>query len=216
MTRPRTDDAPAVAAPAAGAAAPEDHRARLIEGMTAAVRAKGFQHTTLADVVREARVSRRTFYEHFTDPVDCYLAVLEAVSLRIVAGIAAAIEAGGPAEERLNRAIGVYLDLVESDPRVMRSFIRELHLTGERGQRLLAEVNERAAQTISHLADEARSHEPELGIQAIPVPVARIVAAGIMQQALTTLDEGRPLDEIRASAAELLRRVAGPRPDGAG
>jgi AcrR family transcriptional regulator len=212
MPRPRTDDASAVSAPVADAAGPVDHRARLLEGMTAAVRAKGFQHTTLADVVREARVSRRTFYEHFSDPVDCYLAVLEAVSLRIVAGIAGAIEEGGPAEERLNRAIGVYLDLVEADPRVMRSFVRELHLTGERGLRLLATVNDRAAQTISHLADEARLHEPELGVRAIPVPVARIVASGIMHQALMALDEGRPLDEVRASAAELLRRVAGPDP----
>lgn len=211
MARPQTHDAPApAAAPAGGSAAPEDHRARLLEGMTAAVRAKGFQHTTLADVVREARVSRRTFYEHFTDPVDCYLAVLEEVSLRIVTGIAAAIEAGGPAEERLNRAIGVYLDLVERDPLIMRSFVRELHLTGERGLRLLATVNDRAAQTISHLADEAHRHEPELGVRPIPVPVARLVASGIMHQALMALDEGRPLDEVRASAAELLRRVAGP------
>jgi AcrR family transcriptional regulator len=210
MSSPAPDaPAPAPADGAPGSAAPVDHRERLLAGMAAAVRAKGFQSTTLADVVREARVSRRTFYEHFRDPVDCYVALLEQVGLRAIDDIAAAVTAGGTPEERLNRAIGGYLDLVEADPRLMRSFMRELHLTGERGARLLSAVNERAGQTIHDLAEEARANEPELGIQAIPVPVARMVAAGIMQMALITQDEGRPLDEVRATAADLLQRVVG-------
>lgn len=215
MSSPSSEAAtPPPAPPPAGegavdAAATADHRERLLAGMAAAVRAKGFQSTTLADVVREARVSRRTFYEHFRDPIDCYVALLEQVGLRAVDGIAAAVTAGGTPDERLNRAIGGYLDLLEADPRLMRSFMRELHLTGERGRRLLSAVNERAGQTIHDLAEEARANEPELGVQSIPVPVARMVAAGIMQMALITQDEGRPLDEVRATAADLLHRVAG-------
>ena len=42
-----------------------EHRHRLLEGMAQAVAEKGYADTTIADIVREAGVSRRTFYEHF-------------------------------------------------------------------------------------------------------------------------------------------------------
>jgi AcrR family transcriptional regulator len=188
-------------------AAKVDHRARLLEGMAASLRAHGFQGTTLADVVREARVSRRTFYEHFTDPVDCYVALLEEVAARTIADVAAAIMSEGTPEERLDRAVGGYLAALEAEPLLMRSFMRELHLTGERGRRLLETVNERAGQTIHHLVEEARVNEPDLCVQPVDVPTARMIASGIVQMALMAQDEGRPLDEVRVTATRLLRRV---------
>lgn len=203
MSPARTDAAPPDRMPAGTV----DHRARLLAGMAAAVREKGFQHTTLADVVREAHVSRRTFYEHFRDPVDCYVALLESIAERTIAAVADAVNGGGSVDERLDRAVGSYLDLLETDPLLMRSFLRELHLTGDRGRRLLTTVNEGAGRTIHQLVEEERAREPELGLAPLPVPMARMVAAGIVQLALMAQDEGHPLDEVRATAIALLRRV---------
>ena len=45
--------------------APAEFRRRLLEGMAAAIRETGYRDATVADVVRHARTSRRTFYEHF-------------------------------------------------------------------------------------------------------------------------------------------------------
>jgi AcrR family transcriptional regulator len=175
--------------------------------MGASVRVRGFRQTTLADVVREAKVSRRTFYEHFTDLADCYIALLESLAARNIEVIAEAIAAGGTADERLDRAIGGYLDTLDADPRLMRSFLRELHLTGERGHRLLSSLNERAGQMIHHQVEDLREHEPQLGLAAIPILMARMIAAGIVQMALLAQDEGRPLDEVRTTAKDLLRRA---------
>jgi AcrR family transcriptional regulator len=197
-------------------AARQDPRERLLEGMAASIRVHGFQGTTLADVVREARVSRRTFYEHFTDPVDCYIALLEQVAARTMGDIAAAIMGGGTPEERLDRAVGGYLAALEAEPLLMRSFLRELHLTGERGRRLLETVNERAGQTIHHLVEEARVREPDLGVHPVDVATARMIASGVVQMALMAQDDGRPLDEVRVTATRLLRRVIqAPEPDAA-
>ncbi len=193
-----------------------DHRARLLAGMAASLRTQGFRGTTLADVVREARVSRRTFYEHFTDPVDCYVALLEQVAERTIAAVAEAIMSGGTPEERLDRAVGGYLAALEAEPLLMRSFLRELHLTGERGRRLLESVNERAGQTIHRLVLEAQANEPELGLHPVDVPTARMIVSGIVQMALMAQDEGRSLDEVRVTATRLLRRVIqAPEPPGA-
>lgn len=203
MARAPTDAPPTPSPPET----PGDHRARLLGGMATAVRAKGFQQTTLADVVREARVSRRTFYEHFNDPVDCYVALLEVIADGSAAAITQAASGGGTADERLDRAVGSYLDLLDADPLLMRSFMRELHLTGERGRLLLSTVNERIGQMIHDLVEEVRVNEPELGLAPIPVPMARMVASGIVQLAMMAQDEGRPLDEVRATATALLHRV---------
>ena len=56
------------------------HRSRLLEGMAQAVAARGYADATIADIVREAGVSRRTFYEHFGAKADCLVALYEASS----------------------------------------------------------------------------------------------------------------------------------------
>ncbi len=186
---------------------PGDHRRRLLDGMASAVRQRGFQHTTLADVVREARASRRTFYAHFADPVDCYLALLQEFSDDIMRAIAEAMGGAGTAAERLDRAVGSFLDALERDPRLTQSFFNELHLTGDRGRRLKQSVNERAGRMIHRLADDARLQNPELGLHPLSVETARMLAAGIMEMAMIVQEEGRSLRSLRATATALLRRV---------
>ncbi len=175
--------------------------------MAAAVREKGFQATTLADVVREAKASRRTFYAHFTDPTDCYLALLESVSQQNLAAVAEAIGGEGTPEERLGWSVGSYLDALERDPLLSRSFFREVHLTGERGRDLVRSVNERAGQTIHLLTVAAAERESELDVHPIPVDMARMIVSGIVQMALSAQEQGSPLDGVRTTATNLLRRV---------
>lgn len=64
------------------AAAPlrHEHYDRLLEGMERAVAAKGYAETTIADIVREAAVSRRSFYEHFATKAQCLVALYRTAS----------------------------------------------------------------------------------------------------------------------------------------
>ena len=57
-----------------------EHHSRLLEGMAKALAAKGYANITIADIVREAAVSRRSFYEHFATKADCLLALYESAS----------------------------------------------------------------------------------------------------------------------------------------
>jgi len=45
----------------------EKQHLRLLEGLAAAIREKGLARTQVGDIVRHARASRRTFYNHFPD-----------------------------------------------------------------------------------------------------------------------------------------------------
>ncbi|HEX3174393.1 MAG TPA: TetR/AcrR family transcriptional regulator [Solirubrobacterales bacterium] len=54
-------------------------RERLIAGLASAVAVKGYGAVVLADITREAKVSRRVFYENFGGKEQCFLAAFEVV-----------------------------------------------------------------------------------------------------------------------------------------
>lgn len=58
-------------------------RERLLSGMTQAAARYGYRDASVARVVEQAGVSRATFYEHFADKEDCFLAAFERAAARI-------------------------------------------------------------------------------------------------------------------------------------
>ena len=85
------------------------HYSRLLEGMAHAVAAKGYAETTIADIVAEASVSRRTFYEHFGTKAECLIALYEAASHNALKVLREAIDPSHGWEEQVERALGAYL-----------------------------------------------------------------------------------------------------------
>ncbi|HTN65437.1 MAG TPA: helix-turn-helix domain-containing protein, partial [Burkholderiaceae bacterium] len=68
------------------------YRRRLMEGMARALAANGYADTTITHIVREAAVSRRTFYEHFATKAECLIALYEAASLNALKTLREAID----------------------------------------------------------------------------------------------------------------------------
>jgi AcrR family transcriptional regulator len=56
----------------------EHQRTRLLRGVIESVAERGYEETTVAEVVALAGVSRKTFYESFADKEECYRAAYEA------------------------------------------------------------------------------------------------------------------------------------------
>ena len=52
-------------------------RGRMIDSIASVVAGKGYTATTVGDVVKGAGVSRKTFYEHFADKEECFMAAWE-------------------------------------------------------------------------------------------------------------------------------------------
>jgi AcrR family transcriptional regulator len=48
-------------------------RDRLLDGLTASIGERGYRDTTVADIVRHARTSKRTFYEQFASKEECLI-----------------------------------------------------------------------------------------------------------------------------------------------
>ena len=106
------------------------HRERLVAGMVAAVVERGYAATTITDVVRHARVSRRTFYEHFEDKEACFLAAYDAVSDAILTAIEGAASEHEEWPERLRAGVRAYLDGLTAEPALARVFTVDILSAG--------------------------------------------------------------------------------------
>ena len=98
--------------------------ARLFGGLAAAIAERGYAASTIADIVRHARVSKRTFYEHFPDKESCFLASYRASSEQVLARIADAIDPALPWDEQVVVATRTYLGALEGNRELTRAFSR--------------------------------------------------------------------------------------------
>jgi AcrR family transcriptional regulator/DNA-binding MarR family transcriptional regulator len=84
----------------------EIQRARIVGAMVEVVLELGAANVTVAHVVGRAGVSRRTYYDIFTDREDCFLAALDDAVERIAAVVVPAYQGEDPAREGARGARG--------------------------------------------------------------------------------------------------------------
>ena len=184
-----------------------DHHTRLLEGIATSVRERGLRGSTVADVVRSAHVSRRTFYQHFDDLIDCYLELMSTLGDQMLEAVREAVESGGTTDERIDRAVDRYIELLEEEPALSRSYWLEYHLTGERGHGSVVTDSERAAQLFGSLAEELRATGPGPR-EPLPLDALVMLSGAIRELVLYLLEHDRPPREARVTIAWMVRLVA--------
>lgn len=183
------------------------HRDRLIAAMATSIEDKGYRETTVADVVRFARTSRRTFYEHFEDRDACFLALFDATNDATMEQIAAAVHPDRPPEEQIDQALGAYVDAVMNRPALYRSFVRELPGLGQAGADRQLAVTERFARLLVELVESGRREQPEIGIRPLTTDTALMIVGGLRELAVISLQQGRDLADIREVAGETIKAI---------
>jgi AcrR family transcriptional regulator len=151
-------------------------RGRLMLGMAEAVAEKGYAKATVADVLKRVHVSRETFYQHFADKEDCFLAAFEESARMLEAGVRAAVEEPGlTPRDRFERALTAYLELMAAEPAIAKVFLTEIYAAGPVAAARRFEVQGRWVQIFAELlaADERW--------RALPDPrfACRLVVGGI-------------------------------------
>jgi AcrR family transcriptional regulator len=184
-----------------------DHRTRLIEAMAAAIEQKGYRETTVADVVRIARTSRRTFYEHFEDREACFLALFDATNMAMMDEIAAAVHPERPLEEQVDGALDAYIGHVCAQPALYKSFVRELPALGQAGADRQVALVERFARLLTGLVESARRVQPEVGASPLSIDTAIIIVGGLRELAVIALQQGRDVRDLRASASRTVKAI---------
>jgi AcrR family transcriptional regulator len=190
-----------------GTAVPVGHRERLIAAMASSIEAKGYRDTTVADVVRIARTSRRNFYEHFADREACFLALFDATNDVMMAEIAAAAVPERPLHEQVDAAVDAYIDNVRQQPALYASFVRELPGLGQAGAERGRATLERFAGMMVALVESARAVQPEVRSRPLSMDTAVIITGGLRELVVISLQRGRDVRELRASVREAVKAI---------
>jgi len=118
-------------------------RERILRGMAGAVAERGYAYTRVSDVLARAGVSRRTFYEQFTNRHDCFLAAYDAAVSLVMQRVQASYAMPGPWEARLRAGFTAFLEFLAAEPEFARMCVVEVLAGGgealERRDRALAD-----------------------------------------------------------------------------
>jgi AcrR family transcriptional regulator len=101
-------------------------RERLQAAVVRVTAAKGYEATTVADILAEAGVGRESFYELFDDKRDCTLRAHALLVDDLEAKVRAAYTQGGAWADRLRQALAAALEWFAADPAAARFTMIEL------------------------------------------------------------------------------------------
>jgi AcrR family transcriptional regulator len=174
-------------------------RTRLLEAVGRAVADKGYAGATIDDVVRGAGVSKKTFYEHFQDKEDCFVAAYEAASDELLERVREAQAAGDGWLERSRAGIRAYLRWIAGEPALARVFLIEVAAAGPRALERRVQLRDRYVDLMRDLQEAGRDELPALPrlptevFHALVAAVDELVVRRIRESSATGLPELEPV-----------------------
>jgi len=185
----------------------ENQRERLLNGVVEAVAQRGYNATTITGIVKAAKISRRTFYEHFEGKQDCFLAAYAMIEAHVLESMLAAPGAGEEWPERVRARLVALLEVLARDEAVTRCFLVEPLAAG-------GEVAARYREAMSLIAAALRPEPPpsqlnmEVRDQALIGGIATLIVRRLNNAGAARLPELLPdLTEL-ALAPYMDRRQA--------
>jgi AcrR family transcriptional regulator len=191
----------------------ETPRLRLVSALATAAAEKGYAATTIADIVGHARVSKRTFYEHFVDKEACLLAGYQHVSERMMSVLReTSIPPHGHWTGRVRAIAAAYLGALEQLPAVNRALLLEVQAAGAEAYRLRARTQRRFAALLCELVEEGR-RAGHGGMRPLTPMLALAIVGGINELMLHAVgpdgrvSEEHPFADLLDPVTELVTAV---------
>jgi AcrR family transcriptional regulator len=149
-------------------------RERLLAAVVKVTAAKGYESTTVGDILGEAGVGRESFYELFDDKLDCMLSAHKILLDELEQQVRDTYLRVDPWTERMRRALSVTLEWFATDPDAARFTLVELSTVGPAFRPIFQAEFARAIALLEEgMGDDAP--EPELA-QANSLAVGTILA----------------------------------------
>jgi AcrR family transcriptional regulator len=148
-------------------------RERLLAAVVSVTAVKGYESTTVADILGEAGVGRESFYQLFDDKLDCMLVAHKLLVDNLEERVREAYCGDDSWPQRMRSALAAILDWFAADPEVARFTLVELSTVGPAFRPIFQAEFARA---VSLLEEAGRDGpEPELA-QANELAVGAILA----------------------------------------
>jgi AcrR family transcriptional regulator len=146
----------------------------------------GYGRMTVARVAGGARVSRRTFYDLFSDRDDCFLAAFEDGMARVSERVLVAYGGERSWRERVRAGLTAALGFLDEEPGVGSLLVVEALRAGPRVQEARAKVLGRLADALQHDGTRAGSG------RVLPPLTGEGVVGAVLGVVHTRMSAGRP------------------------
>lgn len=177
-----------------------DQRERLLAAVPEVVAGRGYETTSVADLVKAAAVSRNAFYKNFRDKQDCVAAAHEEGHARLLEVLSLSCDPDLEIEERVERSLAAALDALAADPALARFLFVEAPSAGE-------EIALRYHEWLGRYGALLRSADSDLAPEGSPGPdVGQVVVGGIASRIASEVLRGRG-EELRALTAPFAEYV---------
>lgn len=166
-------------------------RERILRALAETMAEQGFVATSVADVLRAAGVSRETFYQQFSSKEDAFMAAYDEAVAIVISGMGASIagDGGGLGRlERLDQALGSYLETIAAEPAFARVFLLEVYAAGPAALARRAEGQQRFAAMLADLL-QVDARRDAFAVEALVAATSSLV---------TTRLAANDLDALRA------------------
>src|ERR1700753_3969482 len=114
-------------------AARRDQRERLFAALVASCDEKGYDATSVEDLLRTSGVSRATFYEQFDDKLACFRAAQDEMIAAGIAAVANRLDGQGDPDDRPREALEAFVDLIVEQPAAARMCLVGSYAAGATG-----------------------------------------------------------------------------------
>jgi AcrR family transcriptional regulator len=179
-------------------------RKRALEATGELVAANGYAQTTVAQITREAGISRAKFYEEFKDKEDCFLAAHAPLADRLGAEVEQAI-GERPASEAAQSAIGALVRFAEDEPAAFYVLTHEAMLAGRAGWQARDRLSERLEGAIEAAWTRAGAED------AVPdIPAKMLVGASIRLLGVHMRRGEREHSQLQSGLLEWLQNYEAP------
>lgn len=163
-------------------------RERLLQAMVRVVGEKGYKATSVADVIAAADTSRSTFYKHFDDKHECFLAAYDMVAEQLLGQVVANCDGEQPWLARVEGGLAMIVELFAMDPALARMAVVEVAAAG-------AEARRRHWDAVARFSEFLESGREVAGGRELPKTTATMSAGAV---------SGLIFDELLAGRAATL------------
>jgi len=184
-------------------------RRRLLDGLAASIGERGYRATTVADIVRHARTSKRTFYDQFASKEQCFLELLHANNELLGQDIQAAVDPDADWTQQIRQAVEAYVSHIEARPAITLSWIRELPSLGDAAR----PVQRRGLQQLTNLLVDLSGSAGfrRANVPPLTPPLAAILLGGLRELTALAVEDGKDVRGIVEPAIEASVALLGSR-----
>lgn len=187
----------------------DSFRHRLLDGLAASIGERGYRASTVADIVRHARTSKRTFYDEFASKELCFLELVHADTERLAEEIKTAVQPEAAWQSQIRQAVQAFVANIDSRQAITLSWIRELPSLGAAAR----PVQRRGLQLLTNLLIDLTGSAGfrRAGVAPLTPPLAVILLGGLRELSALAVEDGKDAREIVEPAVQASIALLGSR-----